>query len=150
MKDTEMWEAYKKLDPQAKEYKSWAFGGNSDDMPDILAGLVCSGIKTATASAYPCYEFEFEPIPEPGEINIILSKAGEAVCVTKTTKVYVTPFNKVTSEHAFKEGEDDRSLSFWRNCHKQVFTLEMNEIGKTFTEDMPVVCEEFKVVYPTA
>lgn len=149
MKDTEMWAAYKKLDPQAKAYKSWAFGGNSEDMPDILAGLVRDGIKTATASAYPCYVAENEPLPAVGEINIILSKTGEAVCATKTTKVYVTPFNKVTAEHAFKEGEDDRSLSFWRSCHKEIFTLEMNEIGKTFTEEMPVVCEEFEVVYPT-
>lgn len=150
MEDTQMWEEYKKLDSEALSYKSWAFGGNSEDMPDILAELVRSGVKTATASAYPCYIAENEPLPAVGEINIILSKSGEAVCVTKTTKVYVTPFKKVSVEHAFKEGEDDKSLSFWRSCHKKIFTAEMKEIGDTFTEDMPVVCEEFKVVYPIA
>jgi uncharacterized protein YhfF len=64
-------------------------------------------------------------------------------------KVYITPFSQVTEEHAYKEGEFDRTLSSWRECHSEFFTTELKKIEREFTEDMPVVCEEFEVVYPT-
>lgn len=148
MTEKEMWLEYTRLNPDAKAYSAWAFGGNTPDMPDILAGHVLDGIKTATASAYPFYPAENSPLPQVGEYNLILNTRNEAVCITRTTKVYVTPFSKVSAEHAYKEGEGDRSLTFWRECHSGVFTMELKEINQNFSEDMLVVCEEFEVVYP--
>lgn len=55
---------------------------------------------------------------------------------------------QVTAEHAYKEGEGDRSLAYWRTVHEKVFTDELMEINKQFADDMPVVCEEFKIVFP--
>ena len=124
-------------------YEAWAFG----DVPDKLARLVLQGIKTATASSYPLYEQEGEPIPQPGEYSVILDSADEAVCIIRDTKVTVVPYREVTAEHAFKEGEGDRSLAYWQEVHEPFFTSEMEEGGLTFTEDMPVVCEEFEVVF---
>lgn len=125
-------------------YEAWAFG----DAPDLLAELVCSGIKTATASSFPLYEAEGEPIPKEGEYSIILDSREDAVCVIRTTKVTVVPFREVSTAHAYKEGEDDRTLESWRTVHRDFFTREMSEIeGFAFTEDMPVVCEEFEIVY---
>ena len=66
----------------------------------------------------------------------------------RTTKVYCRPFREVSAEHAFKEGEGDRSLDYWREVHRDFFTREMDAAGLTFDEDMPVVCEEFLRVYP--
>ena len=63
--------------PVEADYEAWAFGGD----PDGLAGLVLAGIKTATASAYPLYGLEGEPLPEAGEYSVILDSRGEAVCV---------------------------------------------------------------------
>lgn len=40
------------------------------------------------------------------------------------------------------------SLSWWQKVHERFFTRVMAEAGLIFTPDMPVVCEEFKVVYP--
>ena len=124
-------------------YEAWAFGGD----PDKLAELVKSGVKTATCSAYELYEVEDEPIPEEGEYSIILDGAGEAVCIIRTEKVYVTEFRNVTAGHAFKEGEGDRSLEYWREVHRDFFTDELNSYGLGFSEDMLIVCEEFGVVY---
>ena len=72
-------------------YEVWAFGGD----PDKLAALVKSGVKTATCSAYDLYLAEGEPIPQEGEYSVILDSSGEAVCIVKTTKVYVTEFHQV-------------------------------------------------------
>ncbi len=148
MTENEMWLEYSALNPDAKAYNAWAFGGNTPDMPDMLASLVINGIKTATASAYPFYPAEKSPLPKVGEYNIILNTHNEAVCITRTTRVYVTPFSKVPAEHAYKEGEGDRSLRFWRECHSEIFAIELKEINQEFSEDMLVVCEEFEVVYP--
>ena len=126
------------------EYEAWAFG----DDPDTLAELVRTGVKTATASAYPFYELEGEALPKAGEYSVILDSKDEAVCIIRTTKVYVTPYRDVTAEQAWKEGEGDRSLDYWRRVHEAFFSKELEAVGLTFTEDMGVVCEEFEVIYP--
>ena len=121
---------------------AWAFGGN----PDGLAELVKEGIKTATASALCLYESENEPLPQPGDYSIVLDSADNAVCIIRTTKVYVIPFDQVSEEHAFKEGEGDRSLEYWRKVHKEFFADELQSIGREFDIQMKVVCEEFELV----
>lgn len=113
------------------------------------SNLVATGVKTATASAHPLYEVDDEPLPAAGEYSVILDSKDKAVCVIQTTKVYVIPFNEVTKEQAFKEGEGDKSLEYWREVHEKFFTESMEEAGLKFTSDMKVVCEEFVVVYST-
>lgn len=141
----EMWSAYISEHPEAAEaeYEAWAYG----DAPDELARLTRDGVKTATASAYALYELENEPIPEAGEYSVILWADGSAACVTKTTKVYVTPYKNVSAEQAYREGEGDRSLAYWREVHERFFREELKSVGMEFTEDMGVVCEEFEVVF---
>ena len=123
-------------------YDAWAFGG----APDRLAELVKKGIKTATCSALELYEAEDEPLPQPGDYSVILDSEDNAVCIIRTTKVYVMPFDQVSAEHAFKEGEGDRSLAYWREVHEEFFTEELRPVGQVFDNKMKVVCEEFEVV----
>ena len=126
----------------AGNYEAWAFG----DDPERLAELVKAGIKTATCSLHCLYEIEKEPLPEVGEYNVILNSADEAVCITRTTNVYVTAFDNVTEEHAFKEGEGDRTLGYWRKVHERFFGNELSAIGKVFDGETKLVCEEFELV----
>lgn len=144
MTEKELWGLFnKKYHLPDCEYDAWAFGVDAD----ALAHLVLTGEKTATASAYPLYELEGEPLPEEGEYSVILDSGDHAVCVIQTTKVSVVPFCRVTAEHAYKEGEGDRSLGYWRKVHEKVFSQWLAEAGLEFTPDMRVVCEEFAVVY---
>lgn len=144
MKGKELWDLFtKENNIDENNYEAWAFGVEAD----VLANLVVTGEKTATASAYPLYEVEDEPLPAAGEYSVILDSKDNAVCVIQTTKVYVIPFNEVTEEQAFKEGEGDKSLEYWREVHKKFFTECMEEAGLKFSSDMKVVCEEFVVVY---
>lgn len=140
----ELWEAFlrEKNLPDC-EYDAWAFGVDADQ----LAHLVVTGKKTATASAYPLYELEGEPLPETGEYSVILDSQDRAVCIIRTMKVSVVPFHDVTAEHACKEGEGDLSLTYWRDVHEKVFAQWLREAGLDFSYDMKVVCEEFSVVY---
>ena len=124
------------------EYQAWAFGG----APDKLAELVAKGIKSATCSALALYEAEKEEIPKAGDYSIILNSKGEAVCIIMTTKVYFSSFCDVTEAHAYKEGEGDRSLDYWRRVHKEFFSEELRSIHQEFDETMKLVCEEFQIV----
>ena len=144
MKAEEMWEKFKLENKINKDsYETWAFGG----APDELADLVVTRIKTATASAYPLYEQENETLPKVNDFSVILNSKDEALCIIRTTKVHVETFNNVSKEHAFKEGEGDRSLEYWREVHKKFFRECLEEYGLEFSENMKVVCEEFEVVY---
>ncbi|ADL05758.1 ASCH domain-containing protein [Lacrimispora saccharolytica] len=125
------------------EYQSWAFGAFADE----LAELVLKGMKTGTSSAYPLYEAENEALPKAGDYSVILDSKDEAVCIIQTINVSIVPFREVKEEHAAKEGEGDGSLEYWRKVHVEFFKKCLSEEGKQFDEDMPVVCEEFKLVY---
>ena len=92
-------------------------------------------------------EGEEEPLPQPGDYSVILNSKDEAVCIIQTTKTTVVPFDKVSAEHAYKEGEGDRSLAYWRMSHEEFFAEEYKETQIEFNGQTRILCEEFKVVY---
>ncbi|MET3558163.1 uncharacterized protein YhfF [Streptococcus rupicaprae] len=145
MTPEQLWQEYKAINPKAgDDYEAWEFGV----LPDELAQLVLEGKKTATASGYDLYALDNEPIPEAGSYDVILDSQGNAICVIRVTKVYVTEFGQVTADHAYKEGEGDRSLAWWRQAHIDFFKPYYEEAGLIFTDQSKIVCEEFEVVYP--
>jgi uncharacterized protein YhfF len=125
---------------------AWSFGG-TPEQADALLELVLAGTKTATASALWDYEHDEEALPEPGSLSIVLDGSGRPRALIAITAVAVEPFAAVDAEHAFLEGEGNRSLAYWREVHERFFTTYAAE-GQTFADDMPVVLERFRVVYP--
>ncbi len=125
------------------DHEAWAFS----DVPDKLAKLVMDGIKTATCSSYDVCLVQGEAIPKVGDYSIILDSGGDAVCIIQTVKVTVLPFCEVSVEQAYKEGEGDKSLAYWRQIHEKFLRKELASVGKDFDEDALVICEEFRVVY---
>ena len=145
MTPQEMWNAYKKINPSiGDEIDAWAFG----EEPDLLADLVLRGEKTATASAYDLYALEAESLPQEGTFDVILDSQNQAVSIVEITKVSVQPFNQVSAPPAYKEGEGDKSLAYWRQVHEDCFAEWLKEAGLTFTPESKVVLEEFSKVYP--
>ena len=143
MNAEEMWQAFpdKKADDT---YLAWQYGCAQDK----LAQLTLQGTKTATASSYPVYKAENEPVPAVGDYSIILDSQNQAVCIIQTTQIDIVPFYQVDEEQAYLEGEGDRTLTYWREVHRTFFESEMQSIHQKFTEDILVVCERFKIVYP--
>ena len=124
---------------------AWSFGADAEQA-DALLALVLDGTKTATAGALWDFESDDEPLPEPGSLSIILDGRGHPRALIECTAVEVVPFDQVDAEHAYLEGEGDRSLEHWREVHQRFFTrVATHEHG--FQPDMPVVCERFRVVY---
>lgn len=115
MKSDQMWQAYKILNQTiGDKIDAWAFGVEAD----YLAELVLMGQKTATSSAFDLYAVGNEPLPKENELSVILDSKENAICIIETTKVEVIPFKEVSEDHAYKEGEGDRRLTYWRELHE--------------------------------
>ncbi|WP_234016465.1 ASCH domain-containing protein [Staphylococcus simulans] len=54
---------------------------------------------------------------------------------------------KYHKKHAYKEGEGSRTLTYWRNVHRDFFISEYASINQTFDEDQIMVCEEFECLF---
>lgn len=126
------------LPPQA-----WAFGDNPV-LADELLAAVLAGRKTGTTSALE--EFgDIEPIPEVGDLSILLDGSGRPRALIRTTSVTVLPFGDVDAEFAASEGEDDGSLDAWREGHRAYFS---RVLGRDIDDGLTVVCERFELRYP--
>lgn len=147
-----MWEKYlstieENKKPKANRFTAWHFSNNRE-VANELAKLVLKGIKRGTTSSLLALQHENEPIPEGGDYSIITDYDGNAQCVIRTTEITITPFNLVTSDFAAIEGEGDKSLEYWQKVHRRYLTEEIESLGISFSEDTPVICETFEVVYP--
>lgn len=128
-------------------YDTWAFCGGGPEA-DVLAELVLSRQKTATASWLDSYRAEGEMLPLAGAYSVILYDNGQAACVIQNDRVDVVPFYEVPASHAMLEGEGDKSLGNWRSVHTQLFQAECAELGIPFHREHEVVLEQFHMVYP--
>lgn len=128
MKADQMWQAYKILNQTiGDKIDAWAF----DVEADYLAELVLMGQKTATSSAFDLYAVGNEPLPKENELSVILDSKENAICIIETTKVEVIPFKEVSKDHAYKESERDRGLTYWQELHEAFFRKWLYEIGMT-------------------
>jgi uncharacterized protein YhfF len=123
--------------------------GDSKGLADELAELVRSGTKTATCSALWSYEDEEKPLPQKGELSIVIDGSGIPVAVIETVEVFVASFNEVSEHFAYEEGEGDRSLAYWREVHRNFFRRRQFK-NRSFDEEMPLVCKRFRVLQVAA
>lgn len=124
---------------------AWCFGATPTQADDLLE-LVLEGTKTATAGALWDYQAEDEPLPVADSLAILCDGSGRPRALIRTTEVRVVPFNEVNGEHAWLEGEGDRSLVTWQKVHQDFFT-RYAEHDRSFAADMPVVLERFEVLF---
>jgi uncharacterized protein YhfF len=126
-----------------------AFGfGGEGKIADELAALVLAGKKRATASLPVEYTSLGEPLPKAGDLSIILDGTGVPVGIIERTSVDLMPFQEIDEEFAAYEGEGDGSLQYWREAHTWYFIGVCQRLGGRFEEEMPVLCQRFRLVWP--
>jgi uncharacterized protein YhfF len=147
----EYWDAFLATLPEDSPYRRKAYiaepFGDNPGLADELVALVLSGTKTGTCSALWEWEAEGNPIPQPGALSIALNGDGQPVCILETTGITIRRFDEVDEDFARSEGEGDRSLRYWREAHVNFFSRVLPRIGREFSEQMPLVCESFKLIY---
>lgn len=126
--------------------EAWYFCDNEAAARE-LGDLVRAGIKTATCSLLWIYEAQGEKVPAAGDLSVIIDWLGNPLCLIETTEVTIHPYCEVDGLFAYDEGEGDRSLTYWREAHWRFFTRECAQIGRQPAEDMPLICERFRVLF---
>ena len=125
---------------------AWGFGATPEHADNLLA-LVLAGTKTAMSTALWDFAHDDEPVPQAGDLSIILDGSGHPRALIEIVRVDVLPFDEVDAEHAHLEGEGDRSYEHWRDVHQRYFDVHSTN-GRGFTPSMPVVLERFRLLHP--
>ncbi len=125
---------------------AWPFG-DSVELADELIDLVLHGPKRATAGSVAEYEHEGDPIPEVGDLEIVLDGAMRPRAVLELTDVRLGPLSSVDDRFAWDEGEGDRSRAFWLEAHTDFFSRFLPTIGVAFTPEMATIFQRFDVIY---
>lgn len=126
---------------------AWGFGDNPE-LIDELFGYMLSGIKRTSTSL--CIETELEDWLEPkvGEFNIILDGKDKLAAVIKSISTRNVKYRDVDADHAYWEGEDDRTLKSYFREHDKYYKRHGEALIFEFNRDMEVILERFKLVYP--
>jgi uncharacterized protein YhfF len=118
----------------------------TEKLANELLELVLIGQKKATASSLLAFKIKGESLPKVGDYNIVTDWAGNPRCVIETTAVTIIPYKDITYDICKREGEDD-TLESWQSGHKRFYEAEGRQLGYEFNDHMPVVFEDFVVVY---
>jgi uncharacterized protein YhfF len=136
-------------EPPEGYYEAFHFGTTKESATEVAA-LVFQGIKTTTGSLKWVYEHEGRVPPAPGDYSIVLDGNDTPVCVIETTEIRVLLLAEVDEQFAYDGGEQDRTLASWREGYRSDIVSECARIHREPTEQTPLVCERFRVVYQEA
>ena len=126
---------------------AWGFGDNPELMDELL-GYVLNGIKRTSTSLHIESELEGWPMEHEGEYNIILDGRNMPAAVIKTMSVRRVKYRDVDADHAYWEGEGDRTLETYFLEHDKYYLRRGEALGFEFNKDMLVDLNRFELVYP--
>jgi uncharacterized protein YhfF len=130
-----------------ERYDAAFYFGSSPESAFEIAELVLAGVKTATGSLVWRYQHEGRRLPQVGDLNIVTDGRRSPLCITQTIEVRILPYDQVDAQFAYDGGEGDRSLASWRKIYWDFILRECEIFGKEPVEDVPLVCERFRVIY---
>jgi uncharacterized protein YhfF len=118
---------------------------------DQLVAAILDGAKTTTTGLLDDYERDGEPLPRPGDHEVVIDSAGEPVALIQIVAVRVIRVADIDLRHALGEGEGYASVADWRAGHEAFWhSAEMREyVGDpafTVHDDMLAVAIEFRLV----
>ncbi|HEU4868209.1 MAG TPA: ASCH domain-containing protein [Actinomycetota bacterium] len=120
--------------------------GDGPEMAAKLAHLIVKGVKRGTTGWVDAEEREGSTIPSVGMVSIVTDGFGYPQCALQTERVEYLRFADIGAEHAWAEGEGDRTLENWREGHLAYFHRQAAQLNLTFTEDVQVFFEHFRVL----
>jgi uncharacterized protein YhfF/transposase len=142
----QFWNDYVRSQPslQGQRYYDAFRFGNTEQLANDLAALVLSGVKTASSSLL---WKEKKPLMQVGDYSIVTDWNHHPVCIIQTTEVNIVAFQDVDAQYAYEYGEGDRTLDWWKQHLWDYYVQECAQLGRPATEEMPLVCERFRVVF---
>lgn len=126
---------------------SYQIGYDEDDANEG-AELILDGEKTATSMLLWELKNCGDPLLKEGDLCVIEDGKGSPVCVVQTTWVETIRFGDIDAGFARDYSETDGTLEAWYAVFGEYYAEECSAMGRTLTNDTPLVCERFKVLYP--
>jgi len=144
----ELWDMFLHDTGRSSRYRyDWCYRFGTDAVSaDAILQKIMAGRKTASVSALPAYDLRGRRLPRVGDMSVILDGGGEPRCIIETTDVMAIPFSEVTAEIARRES-GSATLAGWQADRAALFTADGQAAGYPFAPDMPVVIEDFRVVF---
>ena len=141
-KMSEFWQEFLEAKglPQNTTYAKILRMGQDEEISAKLVKMILRGKKRAFVSR--CVSVS--EIPVRGEYAVVVDWDGIPRCVLKSVRAQMIRFNEITPEQVLKMGEDD-NIGDWLRKYRDFF----NSTGE-FTEDMPIIYEEFRLEYKGA
>ena len=118
---------------------------------DQLVAAIMAGAKTTTTGLLADYELDAEPLPRPGDRQVVIDSAGVPVTVIEIVDVRVVRIGDIGLPHAVGEGEGYASVAEWRSGHEEFWhSREYREYRAdpefTVNDDTLAVAQQFRVV----
>lgn len=145
----QLWKDFNETtDTNGASYQTRWFGDqNKPAEVQAYTDAVLAGTKTATTTPLDSYTAEQVAIPQVGDYNVLLNGDLKPVAIIQTVISELIPFYRISAEHAYHEGDGDRTIGDWRKRKTEEFTPTLEEHGHNLTSDTPMVSEVFEVVY---
>jgi uncharacterized protein YhfF len=118
---------------------------------DQLVAAVLDGAKTTTTGLLDDYKRDDEPLPRPGDREVVIDSAGEPVALTEIVTVRVVRVGDVDLAHALGEGEGYASVADWRAGHEAYWHSDVvreyvGDPAFTVSDDTLAVAVEFRMI----
>jgi uncharacterized protein YhfF len=118
---------------------------------DQLVAAILDGTKTTTTGLADDYERDGEPLPRPGDREVVIDSAGEPVALIEIVTVRVLRVGDVDLAHALGEGEGYASVAGWRAGHEAFWHSDamreyVGDPSFTVNDDTLAVAVAFRTV----
>jgi uncharacterized protein YhfF len=118
---------------------------------DQLVAAILSGAKTTTSALLIGYDRDQEPLPRPGDRQVVIDSAGQPVALIELVAVRVVRLADVDLAHAIGEGEGFATVAEWRAGHEEFWhsaglRAELGDPGFTVDDDTMIVAQQFRLV----
>ncbi|MGP1588193.1 MAG: ASCH domain-containing protein [Treponemataceae bacterium] len=137
-----------KIDPKKVCFCGELSLGEEAETSSYYILRLLSGQKTVFATSYYSFEIDRIPLPKSGSFFVVTDWQSKPYAVIEVTNVTTLPFNQVPWSIACREDEAN-SIEEWREIKSEFFEEDAQIMGYEFNQNMPVVFEEFKVLYKT-
>lgn len=129
--------------------------GSPGPLRDQLVAAIMDGTKTTTTGLLADYELEDEPLPRPGDREVVIDSAGAPVTLIEIDDVRVVPVSGIDVEHAVGEGEGYSSVAEWRAGHEAFwhspeYRAYRGDPVFTVRDDTLAVAQRFHVIQAPA
>lgn len=109
--------------------------------------LILEGMKNTACGVLWAWDLDQTPFPEVGQITVVLDGRSQPRCIIQATNITILPFNEMEQHYLECGLSDAQTVAQFCAVYWRYFTRSLEEIGRRPSPNMPVVCEEFELLY---